>query len=744
VPYFEPIKFTYDYRFFEADQTYTADLFAYISSITSKDAPFDVSDTSTYLAGYNATGGLFRAPDSIVTKPDVSDKVDARAVEDWIFTHRGDARYQQSFRDLETGASRDGAFINPDPSAYWDPFYTAFGTKDVDRMPQGPSTSLTVFVIDSFTSPVARQHFRPNAYHSYDISGYMVNPDTGVEDGPDYMRLWGGNYRFFYLDLGAMPNDYENVDGFTGKVGDSTTYPDGDPPIWEALRNPLWSGEPTLYDKAARNIRSAMFYRLTAPYLYRPLPADVYFLAANIWSDYYSRPEGGGLSYSVLDRLYRPSFVRTNLASALPAATFTTEEDIASLQTYRYLGCSNERAGTNSQVAGTGQILIPDPTCTNSDPIQHALEEAKAIGDDIVGAGIPIGASAGSMRAYIEQHRDQFAPLRPGQLTVTNISVVFPLAESWALPIAAGIAFPTPNDEIWGILQNVNDRFKTYKATDCTRSLPFAPGCGIVPPVRDPGEGLSYTIEHEATHFFGLLHPHDSLIVDKAPDGSWTYYADQYSSLFDFSQAPTTYAGSFFPYSVLDQDIIQRGHFAEYLRKAQDVIGDAYQLDGMSGLASPSDATQHKEAEMSRWRDTAAGLFACGDYLHAEYAARNAYVAAQGIDGPLVDPKPLQPGEQVLFTITAQPVFGPDGRIEGCSNAAALDAPAAPVLARSPAGGAVMGIGTAPITGPNAQAVVRGIGVLPATGGETSPLLPTLAVAVVLTCLAVLRRARRT
>lgn len=743
VPYFEPLRFRYDYRFYEADTTYTRDLFGYIKSITRFDAPFQ-GTTAAWLPSYNAKGGQFRHVDGGGVAPAdaaVSDKIDPRAIEDWVFAHRLDDKYATSFVDLEGRGARDGSFLVPDPSAYHDPFYTASGARDLTRMPQGPRTSVTMYVIDSYSTPLAREFFRADRYHSYDMSQHMIDPDSGLESAPDYMRLWGGNYPFFFLDLGAQPNQYEGSG--PPYVSDSSGFPTGDPPVWEALHNPAW-GEPyrqwveasegrqaagvehfALWDKVARDVRSALFLRLTAPYLYRPLPADVFFLASNVWSDYYSRPgppfaDGGGtgFSYTRLEPLYKPPFVETNLASALPGATFTTERGDPALHTYRYLGCSDEIAGSTSQLLGEGGVpgvMVPNPSCTNPDPVQRAIERAKAQGDDAVGSGVPVGAvSAVVMRSFIEEHRADYAPLRPGQLTMTSISTVFPDGRTWYAPfIVGGVAFMTPNNEIWGILQNVTEWSKSSAATDCDRSTPLAPGCHPLPGFSTGG--FSYVVEHEASHFLGLLHPHDSLIVEKNAEGKWERYAQTYVSLFDFSQAPTTYAGSFFPYSVLDQDIIQRGHWAEYVRQAQDTIADAYHVDGSSGLAAASAATLERQAQMERWRAVGAQLFACGDYLHASHAGRNALLAAQGVFGPVVAPRQLSPGERVLFDVRPQPVFGPDGRIDGCSAAAALPH---------------VGSGSGAAGG-------GGGGALPATGGSTEAA--TLLAALVVTA-CVLRR----
>ena len=206
-------------------------------------------------------------------------------------------------------------------------------------------------------------------------------------------------------------------------------------------------------------------------------------------------------------------------------------------------------------------------------------------------------------------------------------------------------------------------------------SATIAPEClgAALPPNRNPGRGFSYTIEHESSHFLGLLHPHDTNPVEKNSAGQWEYYSQIYVSMGDFSQAPTTYAGSFSPFSVLDQDIIQRGHAAEYMRMAQDTIADAYLRDGVSGRTSPSDATAKRQAEMQRWRTLGSQLFACGDYLHAEHAMRNSLLASQGVFGPVVPPRQLKAGERVLFQVEPQAVYGPDGgSLPGCARTAAF------------------------------------------------------------------------
>ena len=58
--------------------------------------------------------------------------------------------------------------------------------------------------------------------------------------------------------------------------------------------------------------------------------------------------------------------------------------------------------------------------------------------------------------------------------------------------------------------------------------------------------------------------------VDKCPEGhpdagKWKCYWMGLGWMYDISAAPTTYAMSYRPYEVEDQDNLQRAHVAEYL-----------------------------------------------------------------------------------------------------------------------------------------------------------------------------------
>ena len=365
-----------------------------MAKATTKDVQFPTTPATggrrakqgDYLADYDARSGKAnRGPAYVVTNPTVGDAIDAFSIEDWVFDHRGEAKYAKSFTNVETGAKLSARFINPDPGAYFDPYYTRTGVKNLERMPQGADTTMTFFALDTFGGGLdnpADTYFRKSAYHFFDVSQHMVDPDTHEPGaGPDDSRVWGGRYRFFLHDLGAGPNILETADGFTASVpAGSADKPNGDPPIWDYTNDPQWAGQ--LVPNTARDAKAMLFSRLIGNYLYRPIPADVFFLASNNWVDCYSNPQCStdGISYTDLKKVFNADYIEKNLGAAVPGVTFTTERGKPGLQTYRYLGCAANRAVVNPDPDGlvgagssTPYVLAPDPDCVGkkSDKFQE-------------------------------------------------------------------------------------------------------------------------------------------------------------------------------------------------------------------------------------------------------------------------------------------------------------------------------------------------------------------------------------
>ena len=202
-------------------------------------------------------------------------------------------------------------------------------------------------------------------------------------------------------------------------------------------------------------------------------------------------------------------------------------------------------------------------------------------------------------RDYVDAHREGIADEVEGVNTIPSINMVFEKAYTWALPaIVGGIAVGTDDGEAWGVMNNVNDRFKS-----CASHYPAGGKEGEPTsmteeclPSQESGTGFSYTIEHEAAHNLGLSHPHDgSYGVDKCPEGTanagkWECYWSGLGWMYDISAAPTTYAMSYRPYEVEDQDNLQRGHAVEYLLAAQDALRDRLKDQVREGRTKPTKA----------------------------------------------------------------------------------------------------------------------------------------------------------
>jgi len=448
-----------------------------------------------------------------------------------------------------------------------------------------------------------------------------------------------------------------------------------------------------LMPRLGRDVAYGLFFRSTAGYLYRPIPrGDVYWLATSTWTDFYSRPQWVqgqlanapwyGTWWTDSSKLFKIGDVSGGtqqddtlrwLSSATPYARWVgRKNEVIPL----YDPTSNQPTGEvldtspkyedlpapqyHVKIDGDAVDVAPEPLyggehvhATYGDAtvdlteISDVIEKAKATGNEatpeILGHGVYDDAvNPAVVRDYIDTHEAGIADRVDGVNTIPSINMVFEKAYTWALPaIVGGVAFGTNDGEAWGVFNNVNDRFKSSKASYPGVQPGDAPGSkrsmtDVSLPTQDSGGGFSYTIEHEAAHNLGLSHPHDgSYGVSKCPAGQpnagkWECYWSGLGWMYDISAAPTTYAMSYRPYEVEDQDNLQRGHVAEYLIAAQDALRNRLSEEAAAGRTTPSSAWSADFSRMKQWRTQAGQLFRNGDYLHAEYAARNASLAARG------------------------------------------------------------------------------------------------------------------
>src|SRR5215210_4476764 len=461
-------------------------------------------------------------------------------------------------------------------------------------------------LFNTWDSAEARAILKPqNEYHVWKIN--RTDPDTGQFDGIDWARIWGGRYRFMMVDTGAAPNPYEaeSWGNRNRSVYGSANY---EPPLWEyrakaprpvtlvnideGVEQALTPGatwdDNQLNFMLARTVNEATSFRFLHSYLYEPYPATgQYWFSDNVWHDAKAELPWA----SDLKKLYNQSVVLAGLRTLTPYLTF----------------------------AGDVRFAYLAEGGADNDADQAMLDQAKQDGDDTSGAP-GVSMHTDTAMDYIDQQSRLFRG-GPCYTTVPAINVVAEKHYAWALPIAAGIA-TNRNGVPWGYLGSVNDVFKS-PTSDRDQSMAFAH-----PEVS--GGAFTYTAIHEASHYLGLAHPHDSIGATRKADGSPRYY-DGFTWAFNSTASPTTYSHAEIVYSILDQENIARGHAAYYLKWTDQALsegGEAYASRAVTLVSLlPADAARLRKDAID-FATKAEHAFAKFDFVNATFAAQNAWRSA--------------------------------------------------------------------------------------------------------------------
>jgi hypothetical protein len=572
-PFLVPYEYRWKRQVIYASDAFADGLFAAMKA-NSTTGDFSKSGNRQYLETYNATRGSYRGAANQVLPNTPVRFVDGEKVEDWI------AANAPTLLGFDFAARGKGPGKNP---------------------------GYTVFVLNTWDSAAARTHLQPQReYHVWRIN--RIDPDTDDFDGIDWARIWGGRYRFMMADLGAAPNPYEAE---TWGNRNRSTYGSAnyDPPLWEyraGAPRPVtlvnlgegieqavtpgarWDTD-QLNRMIARTVGQAASFRFLHSYLYEPFPATgKYWFSDNVWHDAKAELPWA----SDLERLYDQNTVLAGLRTLTPYLEFAGDVR------FQYL-------------AEGGADLAAD---------QAMLEQAKVDGDDSY--GVPGTAMhTDTAMDYLDSKPDRF--LRGGACytTVPAINVVAEKHYAWALAIAAGIA-TNRNGVPWGYLGSVNDVFKTPEG-DRDQSMTFAhPSIGT--------GAFTYTSIHEASHYLGLAHPHDSIGATRSADGSPRYY-DGFTWAFNSTAAPSTYSHTELVYSILDQENIARGHAAYYLKWTDEALADggqAYVDAGVTTLAQLPAAAARLRAKAIEAGKQAEAKFAKFAFVDATFAAQRAWRAA--------------------------------------------------------------------------------------------------------------------
>ena len=571
-PFLVPYEYRWKRQVIYASDAFANGLFAAMKA-SSTTGDYSKSANRQFLETYNATRGVYRGAANQVLPNTPVRFVDGEKVEDWI------AANAPTLLGFDFAARGKGPGRNP---------------------------GYTVFVLNTWDSPAARTHLQPQReYHVWRID--RTDPDTKDFDGIDWARIWGGRYRFMMADLGAAPNPYE-AESWANR--NRTTYGSAnyDPPLWEyragaprpatlvnlgegveqaVTPGARWDTD-QLNRMVGRTVGQAASFRFLHSYLYEPYPATgSYWLSSNVWHDAKAAVPWA----SDLTKLYDQSVALAGLRTLTPYLRF--DGDVS----FEYL-----------QEGGA------DYTAD-----QAMLDQAKQDGDDVAGAPGTAMRTETAM-SYIDASPRLFRG-GPCFTTVPNINVVAEKHYAWALAIAAGIA-TNRNGVPWGYLGSVNDVFKTPQA-DRDQSMSFAhPSIGT--------GAFTYTVVHEASHYLGLAHPHDSIGATRNADGSPRYY-DGFTWAFNSTAAPTTYSHTELVYSILDQENMARGHAAYYLKWSDEALadaGEAYAAAGVTTLAQlPAAAARLRTRAVNASKD-AESRFAKFDFVQATFAAQRAWRAA--------------------------------------------------------------------------------------------------------------------
>jgi hypothetical protein len=578
-PYLVPVEYHWKPEIVYAPSAFTTALFQNMMA-NSTTGDFSGTTYRPYLEAYNTTRGMYRGVGNQVFPGNSVRFFDAEKMETWL------AQNSMTYLGFDLGP-KGGSTLGP-----------------------GQKPGYTIFILNTWDSPEAQAILAPqHEYHTLKIN--RIDPDTHEFAGIDWARVWGGNYREVFLDLGAAPNPYESQ-----TWGNRRRDPMGsdafDPPLWEyengAPRitgtgdfNDPYQPNPTLtWDKTwlqyniARFVVDAASYRFFHSYLYEPRPSvGRYYLSSNVWHDSYA-----DLPWpSDLTRLYNQDVVLQGLRTLVPYFTFTGDTQ------YEYL--------------------------STLDPDQAMLQQAKQNGDDV--AGVPfIAMHTQTAMDYLDADKVKFERGGECYTTIPDIEVVVEKHYAWDLPlIVAGVA--TNNGGVpWGFLASVNDIFKTAQADEDQEGPLHAAHLDAL------GGGFTYTSIHELSHFLGLAHPHDTIgasRVDTNGDGTadTTEYWDGFLWTFDSTAAPTTYAYDQLQYAILDQENIARGHLAYYLKWTRETLasaGDAWVGKGITTVGQLSAKAQKLRQTALDSMAKAQTLFAGFDFVKATFAAQTAWRAA--------------------------------------------------------------------------------------------------------------------
>ena len=199
-PYLMPLEYSWKPRIIYAPTKFTTALFQQMMA-SSTTGDFHGTTYRPYLEAYNSSRGMYRGAANQVAAGAPVRFFDAERMETWL------AQNSRTYFGFDLGP-KGGPNLGP-----------------------GHDPGYTIFVLNTWDSPEAQTILKPqHEYHTMLIN--RIDPDTNTFAGIDWARVWGGNYREVFLDLGAAPNPYESQT-WGNRRRDPVGSDAFDPPLWE-------------------------------------------------------------------------------------------------------------------------------------------------------------------------------------------------------------------------------------------------------------------------------------------------------------------------------------------------------------------------------------------------------------------------------------------------------------------------------------------------------------------------------
>jgi hypothetical protein len=456
--------------------------------------------------------------------------------------------------------------------------------------------------------------------HYYNVTYYDLDNTTTQMTNHTYsqnwygqwMTGWGGNYRFYYLDLAA---GYWNPAGFGGAphmpwainwntVGTLGRY--WFTPLYGLFNDPLQAPtQPILNSSQGINTMTLTLGNFaqsivkclhTPDFVYPPRMAetiDVPILIFDNSTNYWNYTLFGSNSIYGVNK----SLIERALKNIIPYANWNV--------TLQYIHLNGPGMG--------------DPQLYED--LWNAIKKSTYRKQDPYGAIWNV-VELEPIHYFLQNNLNQLVSPSSANLTLPVFAFVFQDSYNLATDWKGFVSTPNPNQNdpftFWGMA--------LYDMALVSRSFWD---------LSIFGAGMTQTIIHEVGHQIGIVHPF------------------QYDWVMDFSATTMGYYTWEYNYSVFDVDLLRRAHADYYLIKAQDVL-DEINIIIQSRIVPPT-FTTHLTSNNSIYA-AAQMWYGLMDYNASRVLAQAAYLGFLKLLQEALNLPPMDGSPPVIYDLEISPV----------------------------------------------------------------------------------------